>query len=74
MAGILLIVAWRLIRVATLQRLGVALAVLISLQFLLGLLNILLRLPLHNAVAHNGTAALLLAVMATLLYRTSTHR
>jgi len=70
----LLIVSWRLIRVATLQRLGVALAALVSLQFILGLLNIVLRLPLPNAVAHNGTAALLLAVMVTLLYRTSSQR
>jgi cytochrome c oxidase assembly protein subunit 15 len=70
----LLVVAWRLTRIATLQRLGVMLAFLVSLQFLLGLLNILLRLPLPNAVAHNGVAALLLAVMTTLLFRTSRYR
>ena len=70
----LLFIAWRLVRLAALQRLGVTLAVLVSLQFILGLLNILWRLPLPNAVAHNGTAALLLAVMTTLLYRTSIHR
>jgi cytochrome c oxidase assembly protein subunit 15 len=71
---VLLIASWRLVRVATLQRLGATLAALVSLQFMLGLLNILLRLPLPIAVAHNGVAALLLAVMTTLLYRTSSYR
>jgi len=71
---VLLAVAWRLIRVATLQRLGVTLAALVALQFTLGLLNILLRLPLPNAVAHNGVAALLLGLLVTLLYRVSATR
>jgi cytochrome c oxidase assembly protein subunit 15 len=42
---------------------------LISLQFILGLLNVHLHLPLPNAVAHNGVAALVLACLVYLLSR-----
>ncbi len=68
---VLLYVAYRLIRVATFQRQGALLAALVVSQFVLGLLNVALHLPLANAVAHNGVAALLLAVLVSLLYRTS---
>jgi cytochrome c oxidase assembly protein subunit 15 len=44
---------------------------LISLQFVLGLLNVYLQLPLPNAVAHNGVAALVLACLIFLLSRTT---
>ena len=67
----LLFVAFKLIRIATFQRSGALLAALVAAQFVLGLLNVALRLPLANAVAHNGVAALLLAVLVSLLYRTS---
>jgi cytochrome c oxidase assembly protein subunit 15 len=67
----LLLVAFRLLRVATFQRSAALLGSLVVLQFLLGVLNVALHLPLVNAVAHNGTAALLLAVLITLLFRTS---
>jgi cytochrome c oxidase assembly protein subunit 15 len=67
----LLYVAFRLFRVATFQRNATLLGSLVALQFLLGMLNVALHLPLANAVAHNGTAALLLAVLVSLLYRTS---
>ena len=67
----LLYVAFKLIRVATFQRSGVLLGCLVVFQFLLGLLNVALQLPLAIAVAHNGVAALLLAVLVSLLYRTS---
>jgi cytochrome c oxidase assembly protein subunit 15 len=40
-------------------------------QFTLGILNIVLYLPLPNAVAHNGMAALLIVIMVWLLNRTS---
>jgi cytochrome c oxidase assembly protein subunit 15 len=53
------------------QRNGVLLAGLVSLQFLLGIFNVVLRLPLANAVAHNGVAALLLIVLVGLLYRST---
>lgn len=47
---------------------------LISLQFILGLLNVYLHLPLPNAVAHNGVAALVLACLVFLLSRTTPRR
>ena len=67
----LLLVAGRLMRVATLQRTAALLGVLVLAQFVLGILNVALHLPLANAVAHNGVAALLLAVLTNLLYRTT---
>ena len=71
---VLLFAAFKLGRVPALQRSGVLLMGLVSVQFLIGVLNIELRLPLFNAVAHNGVAALLLAVLVGLLYRTSPGR
>ena len=71
---VLLYVAFKLSRVAALQRSGVLLMTLVTVQFLLGVLNILLQLPLAIAVAHNGVAALLLAVLVGLLYRSSPGR
>lgn len=47
------------------------LTVLLSTQITLGVLNVVLALPLWVAVAHNGTAALLLASMVYLLTLTS---
>lgn len=49
---------------ATLLLLGVCV------QFTLGILNIVLQLPLANAVAHNGVAAILIVIMIWLLNRT----
>ena len=66
--------AFKLIKISSMQRSGVLLAGLVSLQFLLGVLNIVLKLPLANAVAHNGVAALLLIVLVGLLYRSSPGR
>ena len=40
-----------------------------SAQVTLGIQNVLLHLPLANAVAHNGVGALLLASMLWLFYR-----
>ena len=71
---LLLFAGSRLVRISTLQRSGVLLLTLVGLQFLLGVLNVVLRLPLANAVAHNGVAALLLAVLIGLLYRTAPGR
>ena len=68
---VLLYVAFKLGRISALLTSGVLLMSLVSVQFLLGVLNIVLQLPLFNAVAHNGVAALLLAVLVGLLYRTS---
>ncbi|GGI90162.1 COX15/CtaA family protein [Legionella impletisoli] len=47
---------------------GLAL-VLISIQFILGIVNVVYLLPLWVAVAHNGVAALLFATMLSLFYR-----
>lgn len=44
------------------------LSLLLLAQITLGILNVLLSLPLHVAVAHNAMGALLLATMATLTY------
>lgn len=44
---------------------------LVAAQFTLGVLNVLLKLPLPNAVAHNGVAALLIANLTWLLARTT---
>ncbi len=47
------------------------LTALLTTQITFGILNVVLGLPLWIAVAHNGTAALLLACMVYLLTRTS---
>jgi cytochrome c oxidase assembly protein subunit 15 len=52
-----------------LRSMGWALLIVICLQFLLGVANIEMQLPLAIAVAHNGVAALLLLTMVTLLYK-----
>jgi cytochrome c oxidase assembly protein subunit 15 len=46
-----------------------ALALLLALQVTLGISNVLLGLPLAVAVAHNGTAAALLALLIVVNYR-----
>ena len=52
------------------KRLGVLLMGLLVSQVLLGIANIALWLPVPIAVAHNGTAALLLMTMVFVLYTT----
>ena len=51
---------------------AVAVGLLIVVQFLLGVGNIVLGLPLAVAVAHNAGAALLLFVLVSLLARLRT--
>jgi len=48
---------------------GALLGALLCTQVTIGILNVWLFLPLPNAVAHNGTGALLLACMVWLLHR-----
>ena len=48
---------------------GMVLGALLLFQVVLGIQNVVLNLPLANAVAHNGTGALLLAAMLWLVYR-----
>lgn len=71
---ILLLVALRLLRTPVTQRGGVLLLVLLVAQITLGVLNILLQLPLPNAVAHNGVAALLLLHLIWLFHRATPRR
>jgi cytochrome c oxidase assembly protein subunit 15 len=71
---LLVYAALRLMKINSLHRSGIALLSLVSLQFLLGILNVVLHLPLTTAVAHNAVAALLLSILVGLLYRTSSSR
>ncbi len=68
----LLLVAFRAAQASPLKNTAMLLIALVIIQFMLGLQNVWLGLPLANAVAHNGVAALLVAVMVTLLSRTTT--
>jgi cytochrome c oxidase assembly protein subunit 15 len=61
--------AWRLGRSEGCAKLGRMLGTLLALQVLLGLSNVWFSLPIAVAVAHNGVAALLMALLATILYR-----
>jgi cytochrome c oxidase assembly protein subunit 15 len=68
---VLLALAIRLVRIPRLRTGGQLLMGLVLLQFTLGIMNVVLYLPLANAVAHNAGATLLLATLLGLLYRTS---
>lgn len=66
--------SWRLYRLANtvlMQRLALVLAAVLLIQFTLGLLNIVLHLPLANAVAHNFVGANLLMLLAVSYYQIS---
>ena len=65
---------WRAARADGVRGLGVALLVTLALQWGLGLSNVWFGLPLPVAVAHNGGAALLLALTAVLHFRASRAR
>jgi cytochrome c oxidase assembly protein subunit 15 len=65
------LLVFRLVREPVTQRSGIVLGVLLVTQVMLGILNILLYLPLPNAVAHNAGGALLVASMIWLLHRSS---
>ena len=71
---VLLYAGFRFSRSPGLGRSGALLIALVSVQFALGVMNIALKLPLANAVAHNGMAALLLGILVWLLFRTSPGR
>lgn len=45
------------------KNIGIIILILLGLQLTLGVLNVILSLPLANAVAHNGVAALLLLAL-----------
>lgn len=69
---VLITLAFRLFKVPRLRTSGQVLMSLVLAQFTLGILNVVLFLPLPNAVAHNAGAALLLATLLSLLHKTST--
>lgn len=64
----------RLLRTAVLQRAGIALLALLFTQVSLGVSNVVFYLPLANAVLHNAVAAVLLAMLIWLLFRTTPQR
>jgi cytochrome c oxidase assembly protein subunit 15 len=68
------LLAARLLRAPALRREGAVLAALLGVQILLGIQNVVLHLPLLNAAAHNGTGALLLAMLLWLVYRSGPSR
>lgn len=63
------LLAIRLLRSQELRQDGGVLGALLAAQVALGIQNVVLFLPLANAVAHNGMAALLLAMTAWLTWR-----
>lgn len=68
---VLLALAFRAVKIPRLRTGSQLLMTLVLAQFTLGVLNVVLYLPLPNAVAHNAGAALLLATLLGLLSRTS---
>jgi len=67
------VLALRLIRHRAVRKDGMVLGALLLAQVVLGIQNVLLQLPLVNAVAHNGMGALLLAMLLWLTYRSALH-
>src|SRR5690606_15970853 len=65
LAGVLLQL-WRRAGSKILKRLTLGAAALLLLQFSLGVLNVVLHLPLANAVAHNFVAANLLMLLVVI--------
>ena len=61
--AVLIIVGWRLRRVAGMQRLAQALLILSALQLATGLSNVVLDWPLVAAVLHTGGASALVLVL-----------
>ena len=70
-AGHVLMLAIKALRLPQLRGLGVAIAALLTTQITLGILNVKLGLPLQVATLHNGVAALLLFALIALLARTT---
>ena len=69
---VLITLAFRLLKIPRLRSGGQVLMSLSLIQFTLGILNVVLYLPLPNAVAHNAGATLLLMTLLSLLNKTST--
>ncbi|MDX1626596.1 MAG: COX15/CtaA family protein [Wenzhouxiangellaceae bacterium] len=71
---VIAVFAWlfmRLARAEDLVRPAIATGALLASQIVIGIVNVVGGLPLANAVAHNGVAALLLGAMIVLLDRST---
>lgn len=68
---VMLLLAYRSFKVPQLRTGGRLLLMLVLAQFTLGVMNVVLSLPLLNAVAHNAVAVLLLATLLSLLNKSS---
>lgn len=71
--AVLAVMAWLLVRLwraEDLRKLAVVVAVVLLAQISIGIYNVVGSLPLANAVAHNGMAAVLLGVLLILLDKT----
>ena len=58
-----------IIKLGSMKKLGVSILVLITLQFVLGISNVLLGLPLVGAVLHNAVAMMLVVTLVWLNFR-----
>jgi len=70
---LLLLLVWQLLR-TRLMRYALLLLLALLLQITLGISNVVFHLPLWVAVAHNGGAALLLALLVLVNYRVRQNR
>lgn len=61
--------SFRIIAISSLRKVGRAVLCLIVFQFMLGIANVLLGLPLLGAVLHNAVAMLLLAMLIVLNFK-----
>lgn len=59
------------VRLKPLRWLAVLSMLVVVIQFLLGIINVIYLLPLWSAVIHNGVAAVLLALVASMRYLTT---
>lgn len=67
--AVLLILALQLMSSPVSRPGGLLLLLAAGTQVALGIMNVVLHLPLANAVAHNGTAAILMIILIWLLHR-----
>lgn len=66
---VLLVLVFKLLVSPVSRPAGLLLLLATGIQVTLGILNVLLQLPLANAVAHNGIAAILMVILLWLLHR-----
>ncbi|MDP2760409.1 MAG: COX15/CtaA family protein [Sideroxyarcus sp.] len=64
----------RIIKLGGMKKLGVSILVLVTLQFGLGISNVLLGLPLVGAVLHNAVAMILVVTLVLLIFRLQEQR